>query len=185
MRINRSFIHLCIAAITITLLAEKPLHARMRHVRAQDPMLAHLLAAGYHSSPTLQHIIDRLERFDVIVHVVAGPFQWRRGAGAMQFVTHAGGIRYLRITLSGQMSSSATIGLLAHELQHALEVALEPSVVDTVTLAALYRRIGDERGTGRQAVRYDTEGARETGRYVLLELRGVSYARAVRETSRP
>lgn len=171
MHIQRPSIVICIVTLAVTLVAASEARGQMPRVRVADPRLARLLAVGYRGSPTLQQIVDRLESSDVIVYIVAQPFEWRRSAGTMQFVTSAGGARYLRITLATQLPASATIGLLGHELQHALEVALEPWVVDGATFEALYRRIGHAYRIRAVPVSYDTERAQETGRRVLVETR--------------
>lgn len=171
MHIQRRSIVIWIITLAVTLVAASKARGQMPRVRVADPRLARLLAMGYRGSPTLRQIVDRIERSDVIVYIVAQPFEWRRTAGTMQFVTSAGGARYLRITLATQLPASATIGLLGHELQHALEVALEPWVVDGATLETLYRRIGHAYTVGAVPVSYDTERAQEAGRRVLVETR--------------
>jgi predicted DNA-binding transcriptional regulator YafY len=57
--------------------------------------------------------------------------------------------------------------VLGHELQHAMEIAAAPDVRDTVTLRALYLRIGYERTNGGY---YETDAALEVGRQVSAEV---------------
>lgn len=92
------------------------------------------------------------------------------GAGATRFVTRAGGQRYLRITLDVLVWGDAAIALLAHELQHAWEIAQAPWVIDQATLGQLYRRIGHAGCVGTTCLRYDTAAARDASRTVSLEL---------------
>ena len=58
------------------------------------------------------------------------------------------------------------IAVIAHELQHALEVAEHHEVRDSHALASLYRRIGVEAYRGR----YDTQAAQFAGKQVRYEL---------------
>jgi hypothetical protein len=61
------------------------------------------------------------------------------------------------------------IAVIAHELQHAVEVAGDPGVVDDAGLVALYRRIGHNSAGGHS---YDTDAARTAGHTVRDELIG-------------
>ena len=58
---------------------------------------------------------------------------------------------------------------LAHELQHAVEVIEDESVIDEASLIALYRRIGQQSG-GNAPMRWETAAAQQTGFKVRREL---------------
>jgi hypothetical protein len=62
------------------------------------------------------------------------------------------------------------VSWLAHELQHAVEVAGAPEVRSGAQMAALMKRIGRSREAGRQ---FETDGAIECGRQAGRELAGV------------
>ena len=66
------------------------------------------------------------------------------------------------------------MSLLAHELQHAVEIADAPEVVDEASLKELYRRLGADSGPGafNGSVWFETQGAIDTGRRVYSELVG-------------
>lgn len=141
----------------------------MPRIRAVDPWIDELLAAGYAASPTFRELMNRLQRSDVIVHIEPGMVR-TRAAGMLRFVISASGVRYLRITIAMPSASPAAIALLGHELQHAAEVADDGAVLDGASFDALYRRIGD--GCRKSPGRYDTRAAREAGRRILSELCG-------------
>jgi hypothetical protein len=145
-----------------------PATGRFTRVRTLDAHVGHLLAIGYRRSATFRRLVDALERSDVIVHVE------RRAIASdqafMHFVTHAGGSRYLRITLDTELSADAGVALLGHELQHASEVANAAWVVDLETYHELYRAIGHASCSGPRRC-FDTIGAVDAGRRVLVELR--------------
>jgi hypothetical protein len=128
-----------------------------------------LFAAGYARSATFRDLVERIATADVIVHVEAVAFSGRRPDGMLRFVTRAGGIRYLRITIRVGLPREAAVALLGHELQHALEVADDASVVGPVSLEAMYRRIGE--ACSPHAKSYDTETARRVQRRIAAELR--------------
>jgi hypothetical protein len=139
-----------------------------RHVRGVGDTAADLLAHGARRSYTFARLLDSLERSDVIVYVEFVPDMRLSLAGRMMLAGSAHGQRYLRIQV-GPGSDEDMVATLAHELQHANEVAGSPDVHSETALAALYRRIGHTMG---DAAHFDTMAAREVGRIVRGELAG-------------
>ena len=90
-----------------------------------------------------------------------------RLAGSVTWVTLAGRYRYIRVSWSPELSTSAAIATLGHELQHALEIANEPSIVSTETLEAFYRSNGISM---RLHNGWDTLAARDRGDVVRKEI---------------
>jgi hypothetical protein len=62
------------------------------------------------------------------------------------------------------------ISTIAHELQHALEIAEAAEVIDTASLTRHFRRIGYVSADSARLVAYETAAARRTGDQVLGEL---------------
>jgi len=153
-----------------------PVCAETPRVRALDGTIDALLVSGSAKSITFRTLLERLERSDVIVHVEPWPLQHgrRRVGGMLRFVTRAGGFRYVRISLSVHLPRDTAVALLGHELQHALEVADDASVVDDITFEALYHRIGDTCLDAAVVRTYDTSGARSAERRIREELREFS-----------
>ena len=146
-----------------------PAAGRFQRVRTLDGHVSDMLASGYQRSATFRDLVDLLEGSDVIVHVERRPILTE--TAFLHFVTHAGGSRYLRITLDTKLTADVGVALLGHELQHATEVALAPWVVDVATFGGLYRAIGHVScDTPRRC--FDTTAAVDAGRRVLIELRG-------------
>ena len=160
----------------LVVLSANPIHADAvsPRVRPVGTRVVSLLDRGYAASSTLAALVDALERSDVIVHIEE---HWRldRGRdGETQLVAVAGGHRYLRIHLDPRISDQAAIALLAHELQHAVEIADARWVVDQKTLAQLYMCIGFESRARGTSLGVDTIRAHETARHVLGELKASS-----------
>jgi hypothetical protein len=84
-------------------------------------------------------------------------------------MTRAGSFRYVRATLNADQSADQMIATLAHELQHALEVAEDEGVTDQRSLLALYKRIGRPSYSGLVAA-WETDAAQDTGFKVRREL---------------
>lgn len=139
------------------------------HIRSDETELLDSLAQGARVSPTLNRLVDRLERSDVVVYLMFDRTLPRDTAGRISFITTIAGRRYLRISIDRRQTGCQRIAILGHELQHAAEIADEPWVTDHEGVAALYRGIGF-RSNDRHDHRFDSRLAIDTGRQVLREV---------------
>jgi hypothetical protein len=116
------------------------------HVRATEPVIRALLQTGLSRSATFQRLVDALNQADVIVYV--DPLRTREMLGG--YLSHdvisAGGYRYLHIAINVRGGDVRVIALLAHELQHAIEVAEDPDAGDARHVDALFRRLASKAG---------------------------------------
>jgi hypothetical protein len=130
-----------------------------------------LIDAGARESASLQALIRRLERSDVVVYVECDADLQSRVAGRLLFVSSAGGLRYVVVRLARLRSRAQQIGILAHELQHAVEIADTPAIVDGPSLAREYRRFGHvNHWSGGEGIAFDTDAAVAMGRTVMEEI---------------
>jgi hypothetical protein len=150
---------------------------RQARIRPQDPRLAELLRIGVDRSPTLRAMVKRLEAGNLIVYVSLTPNMRSSLAGKLTWMTRSGVFRYVKATINTEQSADQMIATLAHELQHALEVGGDDSVVDQRSLMGLYKRIGRPSTSGVVAG-YETVAAHETGLQVRRELVASSAAAA-------
>lgn len=150
--------------------AQRPAPREPR-IRTTDPRLRALIDDAVRLSPSLRALIDRLERSDVVVYVQCEGHARTAIAGRLTFVASAGGLRYVMVRLARLESRAQQIALLAHELQHAAEIADTPAIVDGPSLAREYSRIGHVNASSTlPGVAFDTTAAVEMGRRVLGEL---------------
>jgi hypothetical protein len=140
-----------------------------RRIRPQDPRLADLLQAGVGRSATLRDIVNRLEAGHVIVYVSLSPTLRSGIAGKLTWISSAGKYRYLKATINSDQMADQMIATLAHELQHALEVSADATVVDQRSMLGLYKRIGRPSLSGASAG-WETTAAQQTGLQVRREL---------------
>ncbi len=159
----------CVCALlwSATSLGASALPASVPRIRPLGEHAALTVQRGVSHSPTFREIAARLERSDVVVYVSVEPRLPGRCAGATRFVGATPRIRFLHIALDPDLSPKELVALLAHELQHAIEVADAPEVRDLDSFRQYYEQHGfrDQRvGT------YDSQAARETGRRVRAEL---------------
>ena len=144
----------------------------MEVVRVLTPRLTATLDEIYRVSPTARAIVDELEESNVIVHIQGmRPDLRARLVGTMRLTQFSAGRRFLRIAVNDWLDPDRRAAALAHELQHALEVARAGFVVDQASLGALYGRIGYESGGDPNAECYETAAAMHVGRIVLQDVR--------------
>ena len=137
------------------------------HVRGTTTRMSEMLRDATKRSPTFAALVTALDATDVLVHVEEVRQLPVGIDGRLAFVHAAGGVRYLRVQVLMGRGSIDTMATVGHELQHALEVATQPSVRDIASFAALYVRIGDQ---PTRSDRFDTAAAREAGRRVRNEM---------------
>jgi hypothetical protein len=140
------------------------------HIRTTDARLRGLIDEGLRTSPTFRSIVDRLIGRDVIVYLQCDPAAPTQVDGQLTVASKAGGFRDGIVRLRHQRHRLQFIGLLAHELRHAVEVAETSAIVDSLSLAREYGRIGYVRRAAPEATSFDTDAAIDAGYQVLAEL---------------
>ena len=134
-------------------------------LRTLDPQLALLMQQGLDQSQTFEHLVDGVQRSDLIIHVERHA-RFRDGlSGSFQLVGSRGGQRYVRIALNSALNPRELLVLLAHELQHANELAEAPHVFDERGMREFFCKTGEIRQHG-----YDTVAAQAVTRQVAAEL---------------
>ncbi len=134
-------------------------------VRAYDRYVAALMTEGYSRSRTFRELVQAVNQTDVIVYVVLAPSRWPTTA-YLQFAGATPRERHLQVVLTLVGGRTWSIATLAHELQHALEVAGASEVRDRQSFLHLYERIGDRKENNR----FDTLAARQVTYRVWAEL---------------
>jgi hypothetical protein len=145
-----------------------PNSLRRPPIRSTDRRLRALLNEGVRLSATLRALVARLHASDVVVYLEcdgpAGP------DGRLTFLSSAGGYRYVVVRMA-RLPRAQQIAIMAHELQHAVEIAETPSIVDGPSLAREYKRIGYVNSRSElPGVAFDTRAAIRAGEQVMKEL---------------
>jgi hypothetical protein len=141
-----------------------------RHVRTDDATLRGLMTRGDAESPTFRGIVLHIDRLPGLVYVVASQCgaRWELAACLDHRVQVRGGYRFLRVNMPPGEPVHRQLPLLAHELQHALEVLSDESAISLDSVAQLYERIGVRRpGAGV----FETDAARRVQDAVYREVR--------------
>ncbi len=147
-----------------------------RTPRPLDAWSAETLARALDRSPLARELVAQLERSNLVVHIESSMVMPQGLGGMTNFVTSAGGYRYVRIFLARDLPPADRAAMLGHELQHACEIAASGAgTVDEVR--RLYAGIGD--GRRGPVELFETRAAVLAGRRVWVELRtGKAEARA-------
>jgi hypothetical protein len=149
--------------------AEPITDGRRPHIRTTDQRLIRLVRDGIRDSETFRGLVERLNRSDVVVYLECGRHT-APADGRLTFVTTAGGYRYVHVRVARLPSADVQIALIGHELQHAVEIAEAPDIVDSLSLAREYQRIGFVSPRLTPGVSFDSGAAVEAGQRVLREL---------------
>jgi len=148
------------------------------HVRASAPRILALIEAGIRRSDTFRRLVDRLDASDVIVYIE--PKQTRDALDG--YLSHniavGGTFRYLHIRIGTHGAENRLIAVLAHELQHAVEVVQAPEARDAKGLESMFRHLAIPFGCDG-ATCYETQASKDVEDAVRDELKGA------RRPSRP
>jgi hypothetical protein len=155
-------------------------------LRVCDATLRAWLEEAQDRSATLAALVNEIEASDLVVHVTLDPRPTRLDLqGGTRLVGEAGPFRTVSVMLGRAGGRKAMLTLLAHELQHVVEIARAVDVRTQADLAGLYQRIGSRAGSWN---RYETAEARRVQARVRAELgrgdRGVERTMALARRER-
>jgi len=140
------------------------------HTRAMSPAAGALLELAVERSRLVRALVDELERTDIVVLFMFTNEPLAEGTpDSMTFLTDATGTRFVAVTMRWRsVPWLAYVPFLAHELQHALELAMAGDVRDYESYVRLFRTIGRQARNGQ----FETESARAMEDRVRRELFG-------------
>ena len=153
-----------VLALALTTQDSPPLH-----VRTADSKILALIDAGISGSATFRGLIATLNESDVIVYIAPNLTRNALGGYLAHNIVSQGQHRYLRIAVDTAGTKHRLVSLLAHELQHAVEVAHAPDARDAESLERLFSRLAVEFGCGGTSC-FETQAAKDVEHIVNEEL---------------
>ncbi|HEY7533833.1 MAG TPA: hypothetical protein VH681_13745 [Nitrospiraceae bacterium] len=142
-----------------------------RSVRTTEPEVQALLDNATSRSETFRSLITALNESDIIVYVETSVTRAAKLRGHLVHrIVAKGTHRYLRLRLNPFGPVEQRIGVIAHELQHALEIAQALNVGRSETVQSFFELIGFTHGT-QCGDCYETTRALDVERTVREELR--------------
>lgn len=139
-------------------------------LRPQSDRVAHWLREARRRSPTVQRLVDRIEQSDVIVYLDINRGLAPNIAACLTWMATTSSRRIVRASFRPTLGVHEAIAMVAHELQHVVEVIDHPEVRSNATLLDLYTRIGH--ATGTDGLRWDTADAVAVGTLARVEATG-------------
>ena len=137
-------------------------------LRPQSARIGSWLSLGLERSPTMRALAGRVARGDVVVYLEILHTLDPGTAACVTWMAAVPGARYVRVSMRPNLRAPEAIAMLAHELQHVVEVIDHPDVRSDASLAALYQRIGHPTGyTGRT---WDTVAALRAGDLARVDM---------------
>jgi hypothetical protein len=155
--------------VICTLVGSATVAAQESSIRPVDRLALAAYELGQQRSDHFRDLVAELDRSDVIVHVVTTHELPPRVAGTTRFVALIQGSRYVRVHLALSLTPKLRVAMLAHELQHACELARSDATSPSA-VRDLYLSIG--RAVTSIANGFETAVAEQSGRTVWEELGG-------------
>jgi hypothetical protein len=143
-------------------------YATSDRLRPQGSRVEFWLREARRRSPTVRRLVERIERSDVIVYLDISRNLSPNVSACLTWMAATSSRRIVRASFRPDLGASEAIAMLAHELQHVVEVIDHPEVRSTETLLDLYTRIGHP--TGDNGLRWDTADAVAVGTLARLEV---------------
>ena len=111
-------------------------------VRSTERYMIGLIREGYDRSATFRELVDLLQRTNVIVSIQPLPCAGGRIRSCLVGVKGSSQERHIWIKVDPQHTiRDRLIATIAHELQHAVEIAEHRDVMDAASVVKLYRTI--------------------------------------------
>lgn len=146
--------------------ASSPRLPEYPHVRTTDARLQRLIGEATRHSRTFAELYSRLQETDVVLFIEPTQDLRRDLSGRLVFLSATPLVRYLRAEVRADLPRTDMITTIAHEMQHALEIAEATLVRDPGTMAFLYRQIG----VTEEKQMFETDRAQMVARKVRKEL---------------
>ncbi len=147
-----------------------------RHIRFRNDRIDEAFRYAIERSPAFRDLVADIESSRVLVHIEDGGCAKISLRSCLQIV-EAPGPRQVIIRLDARLSLPDVVGQLAHELGHAAEVSHDGRVVDAPSLSTLYSRTGFPNCSPGRTECWETRGAQDLERRVLVETKSNPGAR--------
>lgn len=138
-------------------------------IRAGFLFGADTIEFGLSRSPTFAALVAAVETSDIVVLVDPLPELRTALNGYLVFLAKTRECRYVRVFFNSRLTLPQIVAIIGHELQHVVEIAQHPEVVDPASMGVMYRQFGRP---GNYDHSYDSAEAIAAGRRVAMEIIG-------------
>src|SRR5262249_1397733 len=141
------------------------------NVRGIDDASSTLIRDLVARSAIGRDLVDQIDRSDLVVYVRRRMFPTTTLNGRIGFVPSDCSRRLVAIEVAAPRTYVEERSSLGHELQHAVEIASDPTVCNAASLSTLFSRIGDLTNQSTPSEEsYETHAAAEMGTRIRREL---------------
>jgi len=140
------------------------------HIRVLNPQLQTVFTQAAARSSTMRALIEKVEAAPVVVYMQCDAYLPGTLSGRIGLIATVAETRYVRVDVRCALPNVQLIPVLAHELQHALEIGETAAVVDTSSLELYYETFGFEVGRHGGHRAFETSAARDMQQRVHMEL---------------
>ena len=144
--------------LTLAIIVSDSAAVSFTRVRSTENFMIALVREGYDRSASFRELVDTLQRSNLIVVVQPGVCAGGRIRSCVVSVAGSLRERQIRIKIDPHTSHDWLIATIAHELQHAVEIAERVDVTDGPRALELYRTIAI--GRCREGLSEECETAR-------------------------
>ena len=145
---------------------------RVSHVHIGDHGLKAVMDRGLAGSETFRSIVARLDASPIQVFANCDLLLPEGLSGRLKFVSSVGGVRYVQVSIRCSQATLRQLSFLAHELQHALEIADNSEIADADSMESYYADVGFETHVDNNHHRsFETDAAIDTQRRVEREMK--------------
>lgn len=142
--------------------------AEFEHVRSEEASIRALLRSGYERSATFKALVDDIDSRPGVVYVASAIRLSRNMDGALLHkVAGSPQAPILRVLIRTGIAGDYAIGVLAHELQHVVEVLRSRQSGGGTDIVAVFDALDDHGADSK----FETAEARTIAARVLDELR--------------
>jgi hypothetical protein len=170
---NRSRAMMCIAATALSIVlngAAAVAADGTSHIHVTDRIVNTLIDRGIAGSETFQALVAELDAAPIVVFVGCDLFMPEGLSGRLNFVSRVGEVRYVRVSIRCTLSFRTQLSMLAHELQHALEIGRNPEIEDVESMESYYEDVGIQSYVNATHRSFETDAALAIQRRVYSEI---------------
>ena len=148
MRLTASLQRSCLVVVALSLVMWPRLllsagSRELPRLRSGNPVIVRSIAQADQQSTTFHGLLEDIARTDGIVYIETGLCGHGVRACVPHSIARSGPFRLLRILIDRHYTKSADAplaGVIAHELQHALEILANPKITNGAAMIMFYNR---------------------------------------------
>lgn len=129
------------------------------HIRSSNDRIIEVLDYAATRSAMFRRLLAHIDASDVTVFIDEGACQSGLFRACLQLLAALPAQRYLRVRIDPRQPLLSVVRQVAHELQHAKEVADAVEVVDVQSLGGLYKKIGSRTCSAGSVECWETRAA--------------------------